>query len=331
MLISYEIFEQLSNNSISHSSLNERIEHEFSIEIKPNQNLKIYHGVSKLHVDVSLVDNDQLNISEFKKRNQEFANAKFLMDGEKYICGSEVEKMSKSKLNVVSPDDIVTEHGADALRLYEMFLGPLELSKPWNTNSISGTSNFIRKLWRLYHQENQKQEAKNKEPGIKNELNLSDDQPTKQELKSLHKLIKKVGEDIERLAFNTSVSSFMICVNELTDLKCNKRAILEPLAITVSPYAPHIAEELWQLLGHNESITFAQWPDYREEYLTEDSFAYPISLNGKTKFNLEIALSLSKDEIEKEVMSSDEVKKLLQGNSPKKIIVVPGKIVNIVV
>ena len=331
MLISYEIFEQLSNNSISHSSLNERIEHEFSIEIKPNQNLKIYHGVSKLHVDVSLVDNDQLNISEFKKRNQEFANAKFLMDGEKYICGSEVEKMSKSKLNVVSPDDIVTEHGADALRLYEMFLGPLELSKPWNTNSISGTSNFIRKLWRLYHQENQKQEAINKEPGTKNELNLSDDQPTKQELKSLHKLIKKVGEDIERLAFNTSVSSFMICVNELTDLKCNKRAILEPLAITVSPYAPHIAEELWQLLGHNESITFAQWPDYREEYLTEDSFAYPISLNGKTKFNLEIALSLSKDEIEKEVMSSDEVKKLLQGNSPKKIIVVPGKIVNIVV
>jgi leucyl-tRNA synthetase len=198
-----------------------------------------------------------------------------------------------------------------------MFLGPLELSKPWNTNGISGTSNFIRKLWRLFHKDYK--------------FNVSDDEPTRKELKSLHKLIKKVTEDIERFSFNTSVSNFMICVNELTDLKCDKRAILQPLVIALSPYAPHVSEELWSLLGQKESITYASWPAHKEEFLSEDSFAYPISLNGKTKFNLEIALGLQQEEIQQQVMNSEEVQKLLQGKAPKKVIIVPGRIVNIVV
>jgi leucyl-tRNA synthetase len=212
---------------------------------------------------------------------------------------------------------MISKYGADCLRLYEMFLGPLELSKPWNTNGISGTSNFIRKLWRLYHKDFK--------------FSVSNEEPDRKELKSLHKLIKKVTEDIERFSFNTSVSNFMICVNELTDLKCDKRKILETLPILVSPYAPHVAEELWQLLGHNKSITYATWPKHKEEFLSEDSFAYPISLNGKTKFNLEIALGLKQEEIHQQVMNSEEVQKLLQGKSPKKVIVVPGRIVNIVV
>lgn len=204
---------------------------------------------------------------------------------------------------------MVNRYGADCLRLYEMFLGPLELSKPWNTNGISGTSNFIRKLWKLYH----RQDAASRDLV----WDVSETEPTKAELKALHKTIKKIVEDIDRYSFNTSVSNFMICVNELTDLKCNKRAILEPLAIIVSPYAPHIAEELWEKLGHNESIT-ASFPEFREEYMTEDAFDYPISVNGKTKFNLNIALSLSKEEIEREVMNAEEVKKLLGGTTPKK-------------
>ena len=218
---------------------------------------------------------------------------------------------------------MINKYGADCLRLYEMFLGPLELSKPWNTNGISGTSNFIRKLWKLYH----RQDANSRDLV----WDLSEAEASKAELKILHKTIKKIVEDIDRYSFNTSVSNFMICVNELTDLKCNKRAILEPLAIIVSPYAPHIAEELWEKLGHKESITKASFPEYREEFMTEDAFDYPISVNGKTKFNLNIALSLSKEEIEREVMNADEVKKLLAGTTPKKVVVVPGRIVNIVV
>jgi leucyl-tRNA synthetase len=256
----------------------------------------------------------------------------------------EVEKMSKSKWNVVSPGDetiaptyeldkeaarqskywkesdsfivnkgIIEQHGADAFRLYEMFLGPLELSKPWNTNGISGTSNFIRKLWRLFHP------------------TVSDEAANRKELKSLHKLIKKVTEDIERFSFNTSVSNFMICINELTDLKCNKREILKPLLILVSPYAPHVAEELWEKLGHKESITFAKWPTHKEEFLEEDVFAYPISVNGKMKMNLSLSLALNKEQVEDEVLKAEEVKKVLGGQTPKKIVVVPGRIVNIVV
>ncbi len=284
---------------------------------------------------VGLCQNSQVNIEEFISTNGDnrlhifvtknglFINTEFFpLDEQKkqgvFLTKPEVEKMSKSKLNVENPDDIVEQHGADALRLYEMFLGPLELPKPWNTNGISGTSNFIRKLWRLYHQ-------------TPNVFSVSDEEPDRKELKSLHKLIKKVTEDIERFSFNTSVSNFMICVNELTDLKCNKRAILEPLAVLVSPYAPHIAEELWQLLGHKESITFAKWIDHNPDYLEESSFAYPISINGKTKVNVDLSLSLSKEDIEREVLGTEAVQKFLQGQTPKKVIVVPGRIVNIVI
>ena len=284
--------------------------------------LKDKFETTALHVDVNIVENDILNLNEFKKWREEYENADFILEDGKYICGSEVEKMSKSKWNVISPDDMIDKYGADCLRLYEMFLGPLELSKPWNTNGITGTSNFIRKLWKLYHKQNANHEL---------DFFISDDQPTKEELKALHKTIKKVAEDVERFSFNTSVSTFMICVNELTDLKCNKRSILEPLAILISPYAPFIAEELWQLLGHKESVTKTKFPDFKEEYLVESDFSYPVSVNGKTKTNLSFPLSLSKEEIEKEVLKADEVVRLLKGQVPKKIIVVHGKIVNLVV
>ncbi len=284
--------------------------------------LKDKFETTALHVDVNIVENDILNLNAFKNWREEYANADFILEDGKYICGSEVEKMSKSKWNVISPDDMIDKYGADCLRLYEMFLGPLELSKPWNTNGITGTSNFIRKLWKLYHKQNANHEL---------DFFISDDQPTKEELKALHKTIKKVAEDVERFSFNTSVSTFMICVNELTDLKCNKRSILEPLAILISPYAPFIAEELWQLLGHKESVTKTKFPDFKEEYLVESDFSYPVSVNGKTKTNLSFPLSLSKEEIEKEVLKADEVVRLLKGQVPKKIIVVHGKIVNLVV
>ncbi|MGQ0828416.1 MAG: leucine--tRNA ligase [Bacteroidota bacterium] len=272
-----------------------------------------------LHVDVNFVHNNILNKEEFRKfKNGEFKNAVFFNnDNEDYICGSEVEKMSKSKWNVVSPDLMIDQHGTDCLRLYEMFLGPLELSKPWNTNGITGVSNFIRKLWRLYH---------NGEA-----FSVSNEPASKPELKVLHKTIKKIANDIENFSFNTSVSNFMICVNELTELKCNKREILEPLAIIIAPYAPHVAEELWEKLGHKESITYATFPVCKEEYLVESAFNYPISFNGKTRFFQEYDLSLSKEDIEKEVMGLEQTKKYLEGKAPKKIIVVHNKIVNIVI
>jgi leucyl-tRNA synthetase len=278
--------------------------------------LKNRYDTTALHADVNMVRNNELDIAQFRQWREEFATAEFELENGKYICGSEVEKMSKRWHNVVNPDDIIQQHGADAFRMYEMFLGPLELSKPWNTNGITGVSNFIRKLWRMFHADGN--------------FAVNEEAANKKELKSLHKLIRKVSEDLERLSFNTSVSNFMICVNELTELKCNKRDILTPLVIALSPFAPHVTEELWQRLGHAESISKASFPLWKEEYLTEDSFAYPISVNGKTRLNLELALSLNKEEVEKEVLSSDEVKKYLQGNHPKKVIVVPGRIVNIV-
>lgn len=268
------------------------------------------------HISIDIVNNDILDRKKFKEINP---TAKFITedDNETYICGWEIEKMSKSKGNVVNPDEIVGEYGADTLRMYEMFLGPLEQSKPWDTNGIDGVYRFLRKFWRLYHNST-------------NEFYVSEDIATKAELKVLHKTIKKVEEDIERFSFNTSVSTFMICVNELTELKCNKRIILEALAIIISPYAPHICEELWSLLGNKESITKAKFPEWKEEYLVENSFEYPVSFNGKTRFRLNLPLSLTKDEIEKEVMASEEVKKWLEGKAPKKLVVVPGRIVNIV-
>jgi leucyl-tRNA synthetase len=237
-------------------------------------------------------------------------------EGDKYIVGREVEKMSKSKYNVVNPDQICEQYGADSLRMFEMFLGPLEQAKPWNTAGISGVHSFLKKMWKLYHDGDT--------------FKVSEEAPNKEELKVLHKTIKKVEEDIEHFSFNTSVSTFMIAVNELTALKCNKRAILEPLAILIEPYAPHIAEELWEKLGHNESVATADFPVFDSKYLVESSKVYPISFNGKMKFTLELPLDLSKEAIEKAVMAHEKTQQNLQGRIPKKVIIVPGKIVNIV-
>jgi leucyl-tRNA synthetase len=275
-------------------------------------------SVLKSHVDVNIVTNDILNIDAFKEWRTEYADADFIKEENgDFICDHEVEKMSKSKWNVVSPDDICDKFGADTLRLYEMFLGPIEQSKPWNTNGISGVSGFLKKLWRLFF--------------LNNEIFVSDDNPSKGELRTLHKTIKKITEDIERFSFNTSVSNFMICVNELTEVKCNKRVILEPLLILISPYAPHISEELWNRIGHKESISLEKFPICQEEFLINDSFNYPISFNGKMRLNIELPANLTIKEIEKEIMNRADVKKYLEDKTPKKIIIVPNKIVNIVI
>ncbi|MEZ4740832.1 MAG: class I tRNA ligase family protein, partial [Flavobacteriales bacterium] len=239
---------------------------------------------------------------------------------------AEVEKMSKSKYNVVNPDDIISKYGADTLRLYEMFLGPLEQSKPWDTNGIEGTFRFLRKFWNLFYSGDGVASTHGTDLP-----NVSEDAPSKAELKVLHATLKKVTEDIEKMSFNTSVSQFMIAVNELSSLKCNKRAVLEPLTIILAPFAPHIAEELWQKLGHTESITTAPWPAFDEQHLVEDSFSYPISFNGKTRMLLDFPAALSKEEIEAQVMANPEVQERLEGKAPKKVIVVPKRIVNIVV
>ena len=277
------------------------------------------YDTTAIHVDVSMVnEKDELDIEAFKAWRSDFANAEFILEDEAYRCGTEVEKMSKSKFNVVNPDDLCESHGADALRLHEMFLGPVELHKPWNTKGIDGVSKFLRKLWKLYHTPE----------GV---FEVSDEKPVKEELKSLHKCIGKVEEELEKFVFNTSVSHFMICVNELTDLKCNKREILEPLAVLVSCHAPHIAEELWEKLGHSEGISTAMFPVFSPEYLKENDFDYPVSFNGKVRFKLTLPVDLSKEEVEKAVLDNEQSAKWLEGKSPKKVIVVPKRIVNIVV
>jgi leucyl-tRNA synthetase len=281
-------------------------------------NLRKDYDVTEIHVDVNIVENDVLDTDKFRAWRPEFADAEFILENGKYICGWAVEKMSKSMYNVVNPDDIVNKYGADTLRIYEMFLGPLEQSKPWDTNGIDGVHKFLRRLWRLFHDGN-------------NEVCISNEPATKDELKVIHKTIKKITDDIEKFSFNTGVSAFMICVNELTDLKCSKREVLEPLTILIAPYAPHIAEELWRVLGQKQSVCDAQWPEFKEEYLVESSFTCPISFNGKTRFTLDIPLNISKDEVEKMVMSNEQTTRYLNGKLPKKIIVVPNKIVNIVV
>ena len=275
--------------------------------------------VQPIHVDISLLKDtsDELDIEKFKQWRKEFANAEFILEEDgKYITGREVEKMSKSKSNVVNPDDICEQYGADTLRLYEMFLGPLEQAKPWNTAGISGTYNFLRKLWRLYFSESGWQ--------------VTEEAPTAEMLKALHKTIKKVNEDIQSFSFNTSVSQFMICVNELTALKCHHRAILEPLAVLVAPFAPHIAEELWKHLGHNESITYAPYPTYEEKYLQEDSKEYPVSFNGKVRFKRAFPTDMSAAEIEQAILADPQTTEQLQGKAPKKVIVVPNRIINVV-
>ena len=274
--------------------------------------------IGKLHVDVNIVKNDILDCDKFKIWRSDLNNAEFIVNGP-YICGVEIEKMSKSKFNVVNPDDLIERYGADTLRMYEMFLGPLEQSKPWNTNGIEGVFKFLRKFWRLFHNDAWV-------------FNLSDAEPSKAELKSLHKIIRKVEEDVERFSFNTSVSSFMIAVNELTDLKCNNRAILQDLVIVLSSYAPHICEELWVLLGNQPgTLSYAAYPKFNAVYLVEDEFAYPVSFNGKTKMNLNISLSLDVQAIEAFVLANADVQRYLDGKAPKKVIVVKGRIINMVV
>ena len=252
----------------------------------------------------------------------------FLYPERAYICLPEVEKMSKSKLNVVNPDVIISKYGADTLRLYEMFLGPLEQSKPWDTNGIEGTSRFLKKFWNLFH--TGAPAASTRVDPIDG-FHVTDDAPTKEELKVLHATLKKVEEDIDKLSFNTSVSQFMIACNALQELKCNKRSVLEPLVIALAPFAPHIAEELWSKLGHADSVTVAKWPQWDASYLVEDSFSYPISFNGKTRLQLEFPIGMSKEEVEAQVLADPEVQQRLEGKAPKKVIVVPKRIVNIVV
>ncbi len=281
--------------------------------------LKDQYKTLPLHVDVNIVSNDVLDLEKFKQFRPDFADAEFILENGKYICGTEVEKMSKSKYNVVNPDDIISQYGADTLRLYEMFLGPLEQAKPWNTNGIEGVYKFLRKVWRLFHD-------------AEGNFHVSDEEPSKAEFKALHKIIKKVEDDIERFSFNTSVSAFMICVNELTDLKCNKRAILQDLIIVLEPYAPHIAEELWSLLGNAPgTISYAQYPTFNPDYLVESEFAYPVSINGKMKMNLPLALDLDQPAVEAILKENTEVQKYIDGKAVKKIVFVKGKIINIVV
>ena len=274
--------------------------------------------VQPIHADVSIVNSsDELDVEKFKAWREDYAGAEFILDENgKYIVGREVEKMSKSKYNVVTPDDICAEYGADTLRLYEMFLGPLEQAKPWNTAGISGVFGFLKKLWRLYFDENG--------------LIVNNDEPSKDNLKSLHKTIKKVAEDIEGFSFNTSVSQFMICVNELSSQNCHSRAILEPLAVVISPYAPHIAEELWSLLGHQGSIATVPFPVFDPQHLVESEKEYPVSFNGKMRFTIKLPLDLTKEQIEEIVMQDERTQKQLDGRTPNKVIIVPGKIINLV-
>ena len=279
--------------------------------------LKSGYDVTPLHVDVNIVSGDVLDIEAFKAWRPEYAGAEFILEDGKYVCGWAVEKMSKSMYNVVNPDMIVEKYGADTLRMYEMFLGPVEQSKPWDTNGIDGVHRFLKKFWALYS---------DKGGGFA----FSDAEPAAEELKSLHKLIKKVSGDIEAFSYNTSVAAFMICVNELTALKCNKRAVLEPLVILIAPFAPHIAEELWEALGHTTTVCDAQWPVWNEDYLREDTVNYAVSFNGKVRFNLQFAADVTNDEIERTVLASESAQKYIDGKTIRKVIIVPKKIVNIV-
>jgi leucyl-tRNA synthetase len=278
--------------------------------------LKEKYDCIALHVDVNIVSNDVLDIDKFKaqKGNED---AKFILENDKYVCGWEIEKMSKSKYNVVNPDSIIAQYGADTLRLYEMFLGPVEQSKPWNTSGIEGVFRFLRKFWNLTHREGQ--------------FTLSNEAPTAAELKILHKTIQQITRNIENFSFNTCVSAFMICVNELHDLGCRKRAIIEPLCILLSPFAPHIADEIWSKAGHSEAASASEWPQFNEQYLVESTFDYPVSVNGKTRFNCTLDVSLSPSDIEEIIMADERTQRWLEGKSPKKVIIVPKRIINIVV
>jgi leucyl-tRNA synthetase len=274
--------------------------------------------VDKIRIDIKYVGvGDNVNIDLLKKEDKDFKDSVFISENDMFICEREQEKMSKSKFNVVNPDEICNQYGADTLRMYEMFLGPIEQSKPWDTRGISGVHSFLKKFWNLFF--------------IEDEINLSSDEPSKESLKSLHKTIKKVSEDIEKLSLNTCISSFMICINELSSMNCNNRLILKDLLILISPFAPHFAEELWSQIGNSMSIVEEKYPKYEEKYLVESEKVYPVSFNGKTKFTLNLSLDLNHQEIEKIVLSNEKTKSILNNNNPKKIIIVPGKIINIVI
>ncbi len=280
--------------------------------------LKKDYDVTPIHVDVNIVSNDILDVEKFKAWRPEFNNAEFILEEGKYVCGWAVEKMSKSMFNVVNPDDIVERYGADTLRLYEMFLGPLEQSKPWDTNGIDGVNRFIKKLWSLYYKDDK--------------CLVTDAEPSAENLKSLHKLIKKVTGDIETFSYNTSIAAFMICVNELTSQKCNSRAVLSDLLVVLAPFAPHVSEELWHTaIGNSSTICDAKWPSFNEKYLVEDTVNYAVSFNGKARFNMQVANGTDKSEVEKMALAHESAAKWLEGKTIVKIIVVPNKIVNIVV
>ncbi len=280
-------------------------------------NLKSDYDVTPIHVDVNIVSNDILDIEAFRAWRPEFNNAEFVLEDGKYVCGYAVEKMSKSMFNVVNPDDIVERYGADTLRLYEMFLGPLEQSKPWDTNGIDGVNRFIRKLWNLFYKGDT--------------LLVTDGEPSKDELKSIHKLIKKVTADIENFSFNTSISAFMICVNELTQLKCHKKLVLEQLVVLLAPFAPHVCEELWHVLGNDSTVCDAAWPVHNEEYLKEDNVTYAVSFNGKARYNIEVPADMPVDDVQKIALEHEGAPKWTEGKTIVKVIVVPRKIVNVVV
>ncbi len=281
-------------------------------------NLKDQYDITPIHVDVNIVNNDILDIKAFKNWNPEYKDAEFILEDGKYICGYAVEKMSKSLYNVVNPDDIIEKYGADTLRLYEMFLGPIEQSKPWDTKGIDGMYRFLKKFWRLFFNNN-------------NQLDINQDEPDEAALKALHKTIKKVREDIERFSFNTAISAFMVCINELNDLKCNNKKVLEELVILLSPFAPHITEELWEITGHKGSVFDASFPGYNEQYLVEESCTYAVSFNGKTRYTIDLPVDMPKDKVEETVLNAERSEKWLANKKPKKVIVVPKKIVNIVI
>lgn len=279
--------------------------------------LKKDYEVTPIHVDVNIVQNDVLDIDRFRAWRPDYKDAEFILEDGKYVCGYAVEKMSKSMFNVVNPDDIVEKYGADTLRLYEMFLGPVEQSKPWDTNGIDGVNRFIKKLWALFY---------------KGDVLLADDsEPTKESLKSINKLIKKVTQDIENFSYNTSISAFMICVNELSQQKCHSRKVLSDLVVVLAPFAPHVTEELWHNLGNTTTVNDACWPSYNEEYLKEDTVNYAVSFNGKVRFNIALPADMAQADVEKAALGDSAAAKWLEGKTVRKIIVVPKKIVNIVI
>ena len=280
-------------------------------------NLKKDYDVTPIHVDVNIVDKDALDIEKFRAWRPEFKDAEFILENGKYICGWAIEKMSKSMFNVVNPDDIVDNYGADTLRLYEMFLGPVEASKPWDTNGIDGVNRFLKRLWALFY----KGET----------MQLIDEKPSAEALKSLHKLIKKVSGDIETFSYNTSVAAFMICVNELTSMKCRSREIYEPLVVLLAPFAPHIAEELWHVLGHDTTVCDAQWPTWNEEYLKESTVKYAVSFNGKSRYTIEVPADADEEEVKRIALADAGAERWLDGKQPRKIIFVKNKLVNVVV